>query len=212
MDGKFAENLHIVGHAGKARQNDGNGREWGMIWLVLGVALWSGAHLFKRLAPKARRGMGDAGKGMVAAASILAIVLMVIGYRMSDPVVLWQLGDWTRHANNTLMVVSVLLLGLGKSKSRFNGIMRHPMLAGVLVWCVAHLLVNGDVPSLVLFGGLGLWSVVQMVLINRAEPKWTPPKKGNAMGDLRLIVIAAVLYAVITGLHIWLGPNPFTGA
>jgi uncharacterized membrane protein len=183
-----------------------------MIWLVIGVALWSGAHLFKRLAPRARRGMGDAGKGMVAAASLLAIVLMVIGYRMADPEFLWQLGDWARHVNNTLMVFAVVLLGLGMSKSRFNGIMRHPMLTGVLLWAVAHLLVNGDVPSLVLFGGLAVWTVAEMVLINRAEPNWTPPPKGNFAGDIRLIGISAVLFALIVAVHTWLGYNPFTGA
>lgn len=182
-----------------------------MIWLVIGVVLWSGAHLFKRLAPRVRKGMGDAGKGMVAAASLLAIVLMVIGYRIAEPGFLWQLPDWARHVNNLLMVIAVILFGLGMSKSRFNGIMRHPMLTSVLVWAVAHLLVNGNVPSLVLFGGLGLWSVVEMVMINRAQPKWTPPKKGSAMGDLRLIAISAVVFAVISGVHIWLGANPFTG-
>lgn len=182
-----------------------------MIWIIIGLLLWSGAHLFKRLAPKARRGMGDAAKGMVAAAALVAIVLMVIGYRMADPVFLWAGPDWLVHVNNLLMVVAVLLLGLGRSKSRLNGVLRHPMLTGVLLWAVAHLLVNGDTPSLVLFGGLGLWAVAEMVLINRAEPKWKKPPPGNAMGDLRLVGISAVVFVVIVLLHMWLGPRPFAG-
>ncbi|MCR8724056.1 NnrU family protein [Frigidibacter sp. ROC022] len=182
-----------------------------MIWIVIGVALWSGAHVFKRLVPNVRRGMGDAAKGMVAAASLLAIVLMVIGYRMADPDYLWQLGGWARHANNTLMVLAVILFGASHSKSHVRGWLRHPMLTSVILWAVAHLLVNGDVPSLVLFGGLGLWAVAEIVLINRAEPKWVRPK-GNARGDLMLLAISVVVFAVISALHIWLGPNPFTGA
>jgi hypothetical protein len=49
------------------------------------------------------------------------------------------------------------------------------------------------------------------VLINRAQPKWTPPPKGNAAGDLRLAVIVVVLFAAIVALHMWLGPSPFPG-
>ena len=66
--------------------------------------------------------------------------------------------------------------------------------------------------SLVLFGGMGLWAVISILLINRAEPRWTPPHRGTAAGDLRLVLIAAVAFVVIVGLHMWLGPSPFTGA
>jgi len=61
----------------------------GYLILILGVALWSGAHLFKRLAPERRAAMGDAAKGPVALALVLSIVLMVIGYRWAEPVWLW---------------------------------------------------------------------------------------------------------------------------
>jgi uncharacterized membrane protein len=182
-----------------------------MIWLIVGLLLWSGAHYFKRLAPKARKGMGDSAKAMVAAASIMAIVLMVIGYRMAETTVLWTLPAWVWHINNLLMVLAVILLGLGRSKSRLNGLMRHPMLTGVILWSVAHLLVNGDTASLVLFGGMGLWAIGSILLINRAVPKWVPPKKGTAAGDLRLVAISAVVFAVIVGLHLWIGPSPVPG-
>ena len=183
-----------------------------MIWLILGVLLWSGAHMFKRLAPKARRGMGDAAKGLVAAASVIAVVLMVIGYRMADPDFLWALGPWAIHLNNTLMLISVAPFGLANSKSRLRPMLRHPMLTGMILWSVAHLLVNGDLPSLVLFGGLGLWAVIEILLINRAEPKWTPPKGLSARGDAIWLAASAVAFVVIVGLHMWLGPNPFSGA
>jgi uncharacterized membrane protein len=182
-----------------------------MIWLVVGLALWSGAHYFKRLAPKARKGMGDAAKAMVAAASIMAVVLMVIGYRMAETTVHWTLPAWAWHINNLLMVVAVLLMPLGRSKSRLNGVIRHPMLTGVVLWAVAHLLVNGDTPSLVLFGGMGLWAIGAMLLINRAVPKWVPPKRGTAAVDLRLVAVSAIAFVAIVGLHLWLGPSPVPG-
>jgi uncharacterized membrane protein len=182
-----------------------------MIWLVLGVLLWAGTHSFKRIAPRVRRGMGDAGKGMVAGASILAIVLMVIGYRLADDVRLWAVPGWAVWVNNLLMLASVVLMGLGRSRSRLNGAMRHPMLTGLVLWSVAHLLVTPSVRALVLFGGLGLWGLAAMASINRAEPKWTRPARGSAAGDLRLAVASAVVFAVIVALHYWLGPPPLAG-
>jgi len=182
-----------------------------MIWLILGVVLWSFAHFFKRIAPAARARMGNAGKGVVAIGSFLGIALMVVGYKAADPVFLWQLGDWARHLNNLLMLAAVALFGLGNSKSRLRGSLRHPMLIGVLVWVVAHLMVNGDLPSLILFGGLGLWAIAEIVVINRAEPAPEPFTGGSAKGDVRLAVITLVVFAVIAGIHMWIGPSPFGG-
>jgi uncharacterized membrane protein len=180
-----------------------------MSWLIIGVLLWAGAHLFKRLAPKARKGMGDAGKGLVAAGSLLAVVLMVIGYRMSDPTFHWALGGWAWHLNNLLMMISILLVGLANAKSRLRPYLRHPMLTGVILWSVAHLLVNGDLPSLILFGGIGMWAITEIVLINRDVPKWTAPTGLSARGDAIWLVSSAVAFLVIVGIHIWLGHNPF---
>jgi len=181
-----------------------------MIWLVLGVALWWGAHSFKRLAPGPRAAMGNAGKGAVALALVVSIVLMVIGYKAADQTYLWTIPG-AMHITDLLMVFSVILFGVGQSKSRLRGKLRHPMLLGMLTWAVAHLLVNGDVPSLVLFGGLGLWTLFAMVTINRAEPPPAPFTGGSLAGDIRLIAIAFVLYVVIVLIHAWVGPAPVPG-
>ncbi len=182
-----------------------------MGWLILGVLLWGVSHEFKRLAPDLRASMGNAGKGLVAVGSLVALWLMVKGYKAAEPTPLWQLGDWATYLNNLLMVPAVALMGVGKSKSRLRGMIRHPMLTGLLVWVVAHLLVNGDLPSLVLFGGLGVWAVLSMRMINRAEPDYVPYTEGSVKGDIRLAVITIVLFALIGGVHTWLGVNPFGG-
>lgn len=179
-----------------------------MTVLLIGLLLWVGPHLFKRLAPKARASMGDRGKAMVAGLSFLAIVLMVLGFRSAPEVPLYHLPVWTLHANNALMLVAIFLLGAGSTKGLLVDKMRHPMLTGGVVWAVAHLLVNGDLASVVLFGGLGLWAVVSMMLINRAEA-WKRPAKGSIAGDAKNLVATVVIYAVISGIHYWLGHNPF---
>ena len=184
-----------------------------MTLLVLGFLLWTAAHFLKRLAPGARQAMqekmGDGSKGVIALLLLFSVVLMVIGYRAADTTFYWGRSPAMTGINNLLMLVAVALFGLGSSKSRLRAKLRHPMLAGVVVWAIAHLMVNGDVASFVLFGGLAVWALVEMVLINRAEPEYTPFDGGSAAGDARIVIISLVVYAVFAGIHTLLGYNPF---
>lgn len=180
-----------------------------MLLLILGVALWSGAHLFKRIAPAARRSMGASGRAMVTAALIFATVMMVIGYRAADGAFFWGPSAAMKGINNLLMLVSVYLFAAAGMKTALARRMRHPMLMGVVVWSVAHLLANGDVPSFVLFGGLGLWAVAEMIVINRAEPRWTPPAPQPRSREFMAIGGTLIVYGVLALAHIWLGYNPF---
>ena len=180
-----------------------------MIWLVLGLALWVAGHSFKRVLPDVREKLGEPGKGVSAVVILAGVVLMVIGYRAWFAPLLYSPPTWGVHLNNLLMLISVILFGLGTSKSTFRGMLRHPMLAGMALWAVAHLLVNGDWASVILFGGLGIWAVAEMQVINRAEPDWERPEPGTTVGTVKLLAISAVVFAVVAGLHIWLGPYPF---
>ncbi len=179
--------------------------------MVLGLVLWVASHLFKRVLPGVRARLGDLpGKMLVTVLSLSAVLLMVIGYRRAeiDPVYTPLAG--MGHLNNLLMLIAVFLFGVSHSKGRVKSLLRHPMLLSVIIWAVAHLLVNGDMASIVLFGGLGLWAVVSIVLIN-AQETWTPPAPGGLRSDAIAVVIALVLYGLIAGVHIWLGHNPFLG-
>lgn len=183
-----------------------------MILLILGVALWWAAHVFKRVAPTARTAlterMGEGSKGLFAGVLLLSIVMMVYGYRWADYVPVYEPPSWTRHLNNLLMLVAVALLGVGNSKSRLRPMMRHPMLWGFALWAIAHLIVNGDLASLILFGGLLGWALVAMQLINR-QSTWEPWVGGSLAGDARLAAITLVLYGIIAWIHSWLGVWPF---
>ena len=187
-----------------------------MTTLLIGLLLWVVAHFFKRVLPSMRMAMNDrmgAGpaRGVMSVAILLSVVLMIIGYRGAEINQVYAPMVGMGHLNNLLMVISVVLIGMSASKGRLGTKMRHPMLTGVIVWGVAHLLVNGDMASIVLLGGITVWSVLQIMLIN-AQETWERPERGPASGDIKLLIISTVMFIVIVGIHSALGYSPFSGS
>lgn len=183
-----------------------------MTLLIIGILLWVVSHTLKRIAPGLRAGLGeDRGKALMALVALTGIVLMVIGYRGAATVPIYAPLPGTGHLNNLLMLLALFFLGVGGMKPGIVATrVRHNMLTGVLLWAVAHLLVNGDLASIVLFGAMAVYSAWSMLLISRAVP-WERPAPGPVRNDLMAAAGAVVLYAVIAGIHIWLGHNPFLG-
>ncbi|MDX5413398.1 MAG: NnrU family protein [Rhodobacterales bacterium] len=181
-----------------------------MILLTFGVILWAVAHYFKRLAPDARARMGNRGKGLVALAIVASLLMMIFGYREAEFIHVWSPPSWTVHLNNLMMLIAVFVYGMSATTGRLRGKMRHPQLTAVKIWAEAHLLVNGDLASIILFGGLLAWAVGSVILINRSET-WVRPKPGNPKKDVLLVVITLVLFGVMTAIHAWLGVWPFPG-
>ena len=176
-----------------------------MTLLILGLILWIAAHLFKRALPDVRARMGDKGKGLVALVIVASLVLMIVGYRGAGEIYVWSPPSWGMHLVPLLMMVAVVLTGMGHSKSHLSAVMRHPMLAGVSLWALAHLLVNGDLASIVLFGSMFVWTRVQAFALNQAEPDWQRPDQGTLAGDIKLAVVSIAIFAGIVGVHYWLG-------
>jgi uncharacterized membrane protein len=179
-----------------------------LLLLCLGIGLWMVGHFFKRAAPDMRAGMGNAGKGVAAAVILGGLVLMVVGYRGAEFVNLWFPPAWTVHLNNLLMLAAVFVYGMSATKGRLRGRLRHPQLIAVKIWAVSHLLVNGDLASVVLFGGLLAWAVLEVIVINRTED-WVRPEPGPAKKDIVLVAITVVMFGAITWIHNWLGVWPF---
>ncbi len=179
-----------------------------MTWLVLGILLWVGAHLFKRVLPKQREALGKWGRPLVAVVIVIGIALMIAGYQSAEDVPLYDLPIWAWYLNNLLMLAALFMMDIGRANGVVRTKLRHPMLMGVVIWSVAHLLVNGERTALVLFGGLGLWALLQMAVIGRAEGPWEIPARGAIRSDGKVAVLAIVLYAAIAGIHYWLDRSP----
>ncbi|MFD1797492.1 hypothetical protein FQV27_11960 [Paracoccus aurantiacus] len=182
-----------------------------MLILILGLALWWAAHLFKRIAPDARARLGEPGKGMVAAALVLSVVLMIWGYRIAPvDAVWWGPSPMMKGINNLLVLAAFYLFAASGIKTGITRRLRHPQLLAVSLWAVAHLLVNGDLPSLVLFGGLLAWAIVEIIVINRSAPDWQPPAHAVPIRKEAMALIGAIVVFGVVGLvHAWLGYDPF---
>jgi uncharacterized membrane protein len=180
-----------------------------LLILIAGLALWAGAHFFKRFAPDARARMGTAGKGVIALVLVGSIFLMSRGYGGMADIPVWSPPPFMTYINNLLMLIALFFFAAGDTKAALVKNIRHPMLIGMKAWAVAHLLVNGDLASIILFGGLLAWAVAQVIVINRAALEWTPRQGTSMRGNIIALVGAVVLMGVIGFIHNWIGPWPF---
>ncbi|GAA6209555.1 NnrU family protein [Cognatishimia sp. WU-CL00825] len=182
-----------------------------MTLLVIGLIIWFAAHLFKRVMPDARARLGDKGKGLIALLLLLSVVLMVLGYRAAEYTHLWDTPAWGKPVNNVLVLFALYFTSPGPKKGAIFYGLRHPMLIGVALWAIAHILVNGDIASAVLFGGLWVWTLIEIRVINRAEPAWEPNPKGTIAKDAMFLAISVLLLGVIGAIHMLFGLNAFGG-
>jgi len=177
-----------------------------MIWLVLGILIWSGVHFIpsigQSLKAKLTQSIGENGyKGAFALSVLAGLALIVFGWRSTDPSALYYPPAWTAPVATVLMIVSFVLFGAANMATRIKQFLRHPQLTGLVLWSVAHLIANGDTRSLVLFGGLGLWALVEMRLINAREGEWVKPEAPTMAVELRGLAISLVIFAAAFFLH-----------
>jgi hypothetical protein len=121
----------------------------------------------------------------------------------------WDPPDFLKHVNNLLMVFAFYLYAASGMKTRITRVIRHPQLTAVKTWAVAHLLVNGDLASVILFGGLLAWAVVEVILINKAVPRGPLPEPAPAGKEIGAVVGAVVVLVGIMLVHNWLGVQPW---
>ena len=185
-----------------------------MVYLVLGLAVFLGVHSVRMVAEgwrtrtRARLGEG-AYKGVYSLVSLLGFALIVWGFGVArqQPVLLWSPPVAMRHLAALLTLLSFVLLAAAYVPG--NGIkarVHHPMVLGVKVWALAHLLANGTVAQMVLFGSFLAWAVWNFIAArkrDRAAGVQYPP--GRAVATALTLVAGLVAWAVFALLlHGWL--------
>ena len=176
-----------------------------MLLLVAGVLVWSAAHLFKRIAPDARAAMGGAGRGIMSIAILGSLVLMYLGYSHAQGTFYWGRSPEGVAVNNLLMLLAIYLMVAASTKSWITGSIRHPQLTAIKSWSIGHLLVNGDTASMVLFGGLLVWAVISVILINKQDGKPALSVQTTAGREVMTGVSAVLAFGGIAFVHIYMG-------
>ena len=148
-----------------------------MIYLILGLAIFIGVHSVRMVADgwrtRIRQRLGEGvWKGLYSLASLAGLALMAWGFDAAreQPVVLWAPPTGMRHVAAVLMLLSFVLLAAAYVPG--NGIksrLHHPMVLGVKVWALAHLLSNGMLAHVLLFGALLIWAVLNFRSARRRD-------------------------------------------
>ena len=194
-----------------------------MLIFIVGLVLFLGVHLVRVFAPGLRnsvidsRGVG-AWKGLYSVASLISFILLIYGYylaRLSNSnVLIWSPPKWTAHLNMTLMLFAIIFFVASQVPAgRIARAVKHPMILGVKIWALAHLLVNGTLVDMILFAAFLAWGVILRINYARGERAGTLMPRAFAGGrnDAIVLVISAIAYvAILMFLHEYLiGVSPF---
>jgi len=185
--------------------------------LVVGLVLFFGMHsasivalpLRDRLAAKSELGW----KAAYAAVSLIGIVLVARGYAdlRQAPTLLYVSPVWLRHVAAVCLLPIFVLLLAPYFPGRIKRVTRHPQLVAVMLWAAAHLLVNGTLADVLLFGSFLVWAVADLISMKNRPVRRVSVVPESAANDIALVVVGLVLYAaMIFWLHeVAFGVGPF---
>ena len=180
--------------------------------LVIGLVLFLGAHVFvtlrgPRAAVIARIGEWPY-KGLMSVVALVGLVLIGYGfghYRATGWVQVWSPPRWTNYVTQLLMWPASICVVAAYCRGQIWRTLKHPMLVGVKTWAVAHLISNGDLGSIVLFGSVLAWAVYDRITLKRRTDPGAPPfPVGGRRNDIIAIVLGTLLYLAL-GLDL---PSP----
>lgn len=177
-----------------------------MLPLILGLLLFFAIHLVPT-SPSLRDGLVErfgapAYKIGFSVLSLVGFVLIVLGYHKlqlmpgKNPVP-WDPPTWTRHIAFLLMVPAMILLVATFVPSRIRTAAKHPMLAAIKFWALAHLLVNGDLGSLVLFGSFLAFAVYDRISVKHRAAVGPALLPAGPFNDVLVVVIGLALFALM---------------
>ncbi len=186
-----------------------------MALLIAGLALWVLVHLFPCVATNARQALisklGNVPYQIIFALLIVgSVVLIVNGWQSAIPHFIYAAPPALRTPAMLLVVIAfILMVASNFPRTRLKRYLRHPQLTGVLLWAIAHLLANGDSRSLLLFGTMGVWAVISMLLINRRDGAWQKPQEVMpVMLEFVIPAIGLVLAVLVVKFHYYIAGVP----
>jgi uncharacterized membrane protein len=179
--------------------------------MIAGLALFLGAHTLttqRDLRARCIAGVGEGtykiGYALVSFAGLALTVWGFAHYRASGMIDVWEgacppvVLKVLKHITIALMLPAVILVVASYVRGRIYTVLKHPMLAGVKLWAAAHLLANGDLGSIILFGSFLGWAVFDRIsLKRRADPGGPPIPVGGVSNDLIAVVVGVIAYLAL---------------
>jgi len=177
----------------------------GLLVMILGLVLFLGAHTLttqRELRARFVESMGEGGyKIGYSLVSIAGLALTVWGfahYRAAGMVNVWEPPTAFKHIAVALMLPAVILVAASYIRGRIYTTLKHPMLAGVKLWAAAHLLANGDLGSIILFGSILAWAVFDRISLKRRADSGAPPiPVGGPANDLIAVAVGIIAYLAL---------------
>jgi uncharacterized membrane protein len=172
-----------------------------MLILVCGLIVFLGVHSAGIVAPAWRdRMLAQVGerkwKGIYSLVAVVGFLLLIYGYGQARqaPMVLYTPPFWMRHATMLLLLPVFPLLFAAYLPGRIQETLKHPMLLAVMLWAFAHLLSNGTLASLLLFGGFLAWAIADRISMERRAPKAIPGAPPSRANDAIAVVLGLAVY------------------
>ena len=177
-----------------------------MSLLIAGLLVFTIVHLVPAASPATRARLVDSlgegpYRGLYSIVIIASLVLIVFGWKAATPTSVYVPPVGGGAVISALVFAAFVMFVTSKARSNYRRFVRHPQMIAVILWSVAHLLVNGDSRSVLLFGGLGIWAVFEIVLCNRRDGAWRKPDVVPFSADMIVAVIAAVAFGAFFFLH-----------
>ena len=177
----------------------------GLAVMILGLALFLGVHLLttqRDLRARFVVSLGEGGyKGVYSLVSFAGLALIVWGfatYRSAGMIEIWFPPRAFKHITEALMLPAVILVVASYIRGGIYTALKHPMLAGIKLWAAAHLIANGDLGSIILFGSFLAWAVFDRIsLKHRADPGAPPIPVGGRSNDLIAVAVGVVAYLAL---------------
>ncbi|MGE3159457.1 MAG: NnrU family protein [Xanthobacteraceae bacterium] len=176
-----------------------------MTTLIIGLVIFLGAHLFvtcrgQRAAVIARIGEWPY-KGLFSLVSLIGLIVIGYGYgdyRAADWINVWSPPRWTHYVTQLLMWPASIFVVAAYIRGDIYRKLKHPMLVGVKTWAVAHLISNGDLGSIILFGSFLAWAVFDRITLKRRTDPGAPeiPVRGRR-NDIIAVVVGTLLYLAL---------------
>jgi uncharacterized membrane protein len=184
----------------------------GLAILILGLAIFVIPHVFVTRREARAAAIAGYGEGpykiVFSLLAIVGVVLMGWGfarYRAAGMIPLWSPPDLMRHITVALTWPAIILIVAAYIPGNIKLKLKHPMLSGVKLWALAHLLSNGDLGSIILFGGILAWAVFDRISLKRRTDAGAPPIPVGGWGkDVAAVLVGTLLFFV---LGYWFHPS-----